>query len=123
MNDGQIVDTGNNGKLGRYVVLQDAYGNQYTYSGLGEVSKFFPVPEDQIDPAKGDLRPCPPTTPSPTRPRRRARATARRSPRQAAADQGDEDSPSGDDSETSKERLFANPAVPSPARTAASSRS
>ena len=37
-------------KLGRYVVLQDVYGNRYTYSQLGAVSRNYPVPkQDAVD--------------------------------------------------------------------------
>jgi hypothetical protein len=44
VNDGEIKKIGRNTKLGRYVVLQDVYGNRYTYSRLGSVSRVFPVP-------------------------------------------------------------------------------
>jgi transglycosylase-like protein with SLT domain/peptidase M23-like protein len=44
VNDGEIKKIGRNKKLGRYVVLQDVYGNRYTYSQLGSVSRVFPVP-------------------------------------------------------------------------------
>src|SRR5687767_12667253 len=44
VNDGEIKKIGRNRKLGRYVVLQDVYGNRYTYSQLGSVSRVFPVP-------------------------------------------------------------------------------
>ncbi len=36
VNDGVIVKMGDSKRLGRYVVLQDAYGNRYTYAELGE---------------------------------------------------------------------------------------
>jgi hypothetical protein len=45
VNDGQIKKVGHNGKLGHYVVLQDVYGNRYTYSGLGSVAHYYPVPK------------------------------------------------------------------------------
>jgi hypothetical protein len=44
VNDGEIKKIGRNEKLGRYVVLQDVYGNRYTYSQLGSVARVFPVP-------------------------------------------------------------------------------
>jgi murein DD-endopeptidase MepM/ murein hydrolase activator NlpD len=37
VNDGTIEKMGRSEKLGRYVVLQDAYGNSYTYAQLGEI--------------------------------------------------------------------------------------
>jgi hypothetical protein len=44
-NDGVIKKVGESAKLGHYIVLQDVYGNQYTYSGLGSVSQLYPVPK------------------------------------------------------------------------------
>ncbi|MFL5782169.1 MAG: lytic murein transglycosylase [Thermoleophilaceae bacterium] len=44
-NDGQVKKVGRNKKLGRYVVVQDVYGNRYTYSGLGSVAHYYPVPK------------------------------------------------------------------------------
>jgi Transglycosylase SLT domain len=44
VNDGEIKKIGRDQRLGRYVVLQDVYGNRYTYSQLGSVSRVFPVP-------------------------------------------------------------------------------
>ena len=49
MNDGVIKRVGQSRKQGRYVVLQDVYGNRYTYAHLGSVSSFYPVP--RTDPA------------------------------------------------------------------------
>jgi murein DD-endopeptidase MepM/ murein hydrolase activator NlpD len=37
VNDGVIVKMGNSKKLGRYVVLRDAYGNRYIYARLGTI--------------------------------------------------------------------------------------
>ncbi|MEA2272021.1 MAG: hypothetical protein QOI98_729, partial [Solirubrobacteraceae bacterium] len=45
VNDGQVKKIGENRTLGRYVVLQDVYGNRYTYSGLGSVARYYPVPK------------------------------------------------------------------------------
>ncbi len=49
-NDGVIKKIGESEELGKYVVLQDVYGNRYTYSGLGEVAEHYPVlKEDATD--------------------------------------------------------------------------
>ena len=45
VNDGTIKRIGHNAKLGNYVVLQDNYGNRFTYSQLGHLSKVYPVPK------------------------------------------------------------------------------
>ena len=51
VNDGVIKKVGRNERLGRYVVLQDVYGNRFTYAQLGEVSRVYPVPKaDAFDP-------------------------------------------------------------------------
>ncbi|MGI9093975.1 MAG: lytic murein transglycosylase [Thermoleophilaceae bacterium] len=47
-NDGQIKKIGQNKKLGRYITLQDVYGNRYTYTGLGSVARLYPA-------TRGDL--------------------------------------------------------------------
>jgi len=38
VNDGVIESAGHNRALGRHVVLEDVYGNRYTYAGLGKTS-------------------------------------------------------------------------------------
>jgi hypothetical protein len=53
VNDGQIKEVGRNKRLGRYVVLQDVYGNRYTYGHLGSMSRYYPVPKgDAVDPSR-----------------------------------------------------------------------
>ncbi len=47
VNDGVIKAIGENEKLGKFIVLQDAYGNRYTYAGLGSVSELHPVPKKE----------------------------------------------------------------------------
>ncbi len=49
VNDGVIKRIGRNRALGRHVVLEDVYGNRYSYAHLGEVRAVYPVPND--DPA------------------------------------------------------------------------
>jgi hypothetical protein len=45
VNDGVIKEIGQSKQLGKYVVLQDVYGNRYTYSNLGSLAKLYPVPK------------------------------------------------------------------------------
>jgi hypothetical protein len=47
VNDGVIRKIGHDRRRGNYVVLQDAYGNRYTYSGLGSVASRYPVPKEK----------------------------------------------------------------------------
>ncbi len=114
-NDGVIKKMGSKPGLGRYVVLQDVYGNRYMYSGLGSVAKHYPVPKQDADnPTKearalkanakgGDAKPQKP-------------ASAGRQP-----DVDDSDSqpkgkgaprPTPGASAPVKERLFAHPNIP-----------
>ncbi len=45
VNDGVVKKVGHNKHLGNYLVLRDAYGNEFTYSDLGKVAKAIPVPK------------------------------------------------------------------------------
>jgi hypothetical protein len=121
VNDGVVQKVGNNSKLGRYIVLQDVFGNQYTYSHLGSISKRYPVPRSLDDPAaaRDEFRfannPKPEKLPQPTAPAsagtQRTSATASASGAYSNADAAgnpDAVSPGG----TDKERLFANPTRP-----------
>jgi murein DD-endopeptidase MepM/ murein hydrolase activator NlpD len=45
VNDGRIVKLGHNKRLGRYVQLQDVYGNTYTYARLKTVARTYPSPK------------------------------------------------------------------------------
>ena len=47
VNDGVIKKMGNSKELGKFIVLQDAYGNRYTYSQLGQISEVHPVPRQR----------------------------------------------------------------------------
>jgi hypothetical protein len=47
VNDGVIKKMGTSDRLGKFIVLQDAYGNRYTYAHLGSISKVHPVPREQ----------------------------------------------------------------------------
>src|SRR5829696_5093006 len=45
VNDGRIVRMGENERLGRFIQLQDSYGNTYTYGRLGKVADSYPAPK------------------------------------------------------------------------------
>ena len=115
VNDGKIVRVGRSKRLGRFVQLQDVYGNTYTYARLAKVAKTYPAPRPRTTtpkavarelalPAK-DAKPTAPASATTVRATKRtaparkraARKPARRSaPRLAAT----------------KQRLFANPDRP-----------
>jgi len=45
VNDGVIKKIDTSPRLGKYIVLQDAYGNRFTYAELGSVVRNHPVPK------------------------------------------------------------------------------
>jgi hypothetical protein len=53
VNDGVIKKIGRSETLGRYLRLQDVYGNRYTYAHVGKVADYYPVPiADAADPKR-----------------------------------------------------------------------
>src|SRR4051812_41677236 len=47
VNDARVVKIGVSSRLGRYIEIQDAYGNTYTYGRLAKVSKLYAAPKPQ----------------------------------------------------------------------------
>jgi hypothetical protein len=47
VNDGVIRKIGKNKKLGNYIVLRDAYGNDFTYAQVGRLADSVPVPKER----------------------------------------------------------------------------
>jgi hypothetical protein len=45
VNDGVVKEIGHTDKLGNYMVLQDSYGNRFTYAQVGKISKVYAVPK------------------------------------------------------------------------------
>jgi len=113
VNDGVIKKVGRNRKLGRHVVLQDVYGNRYTYAHLGEVSRFYPVPkQDANDPKRSARAVSANADPKPDQPASAGRQLDA-SDKQAKRDRGgDVPDSSTQASAPVKERLFAHPDVP-----------
>jgi hypothetical protein len=106
VNDGVVVKIDRNKKLGRYLVLEDAYGNRFTYAQLGSVAEVYPVPKREklsTDDFKL-VRPGKPGEPAQpasagTQQRKRAKAAAE----EKAAPKGPVNT------EDSRERLYAFP--------------
>jgi hypothetical protein len=105
VNDGVIKKMGDNAKLGKYIVLQDAYGNQYTYAHMGSIAATHPVPRQQGLSAK-DFKLQTPNDSAPTSP-----ATAGDNAGQGSAKAGKAASAKAApaNSENSRQRLFALP--------------
>ena len=68
VNDGVIKAIGSSPALGRYIVLQDAYGNRYTYGQLGEIVSDYPVPKPRPLTAKDFKLITPPADKKPSAP-------------------------------------------------------
>jgi murein DD-endopeptidase MepM/ murein hydrolase activator NlpD len=54
--DGRVGKLGVNRRLGRYVQLQDVYGNTYTYAHLGHVARTYRAPRRRGTPAAAGTR-------------------------------------------------------------------
>ena len=114
VNDGEIKKIGRNKKLGRHVVLQDVYGNRYTYAHLGQVSSVYPVP-------KNDSAPDPNTTasamsansdPQPNQPASAGRQLDASDKKTERDRGGDVPKSAAQASAPVKQRLFAHPDLP-----------
>ena len=121
VNDGKIVRTGHSRRLGNFVVLQDVYGNTYTYGHLKSVVDALPDAEAEVGRrqagaarAQAARRATPRRTRPPPRRRRPRRASAGAQERAARARRAAAPKPA-DDGAPAKERLFANPDRPNAA--------
>jgi hypothetical protein len=107
VNDGVIKAMGRNRKLGNYIVLQDVYGNRFTYSHLGRLAPSYPtLKEKPVDPRQ--LRTDsegPPPDPTPSTPASAGQQRAQ--PRVSGPSR-----PSAARAASVKERLFAHPSRP-----------
>jgi hypothetical protein len=115
VNDGRIVRVGRTERLGRFVQLQDVYGNTYTYARLAKVAKSYPAPKRRkTSRAKiarelelpRDAKPKAPASATTARATERSRAHARRPSRASAPRRGP----------AVKPRLFAHPGRPKAGR-------
>jgi hypothetical protein len=119
VNDGRIVRMGANKRLGRFVQLQDVYGNTYTYANLGKVAATYPVAKERHvskDAVRRELKlPADdaPTTAASTSdepaPRKAAKKAGRKAVKKAAKRAATVLLPAP---EPEKSRLFANPRRP-----------
>ena len=104
VNDGVIKRIGNSKQLGRFVILEDAYGNRFTYAGLGSVADVYPVPKrDSLDASDFELvKPG-----AGVKDAKPASRTTRSKQGKGARDSAQADSPVN--TEDARERLYAFP--------------
>jgi len=127
VNDGVITKVGENKELGKFIVLRDAYGNEFTYAELGEISDVIPVPKerelsaddfDLVTPGEGDKPPkveASDTTrggDAESDPQADDAADPGARDADAGAATGDEEDDGPEDTEDSRDRIFANPDRP-----------
>jgi hypothetical protein len=55
VNDGKVTKLGESKRLGKFVQVQDVYGNTYTYAHLGSIAKTYPAPKPRTV-RKGQVR-------------------------------------------------------------------
>ena len=111
VNDGVIRKVAESDRLGKYVVLEDAYGNRFTYAHLGSVSSFYPVPKSDGPQSVATTKANREADPTPTAP---ASAGSQPEPKAQSEDETSA-AAAPDDTGASlpvKERLFAHPAAP-----------
>jgi murein DD-endopeptidase MepM/ murein hydrolase activator NlpD len=109
VNDGVIKRIGRDSDLGRYIVLQDVYGNRFTYAHLGSISKSYPVPkQDATD--QQHVSAVPANDDKPTRPASAGRQLDTSDT--GSADKQEEAAAQPRPTIPLKERLFAHPSRP-----------
>jgi hypothetical protein len=109
-----IKAIGRNKKLGRHVVLQDVYGNRYTYAHLGEVSRLYPVPKNDTapDPNRTASAMSANSDPQPDKAASAGRQLDTSDKKPARDRGGDVSDSAAQASAPVKERLFAHPDLP-----------
>jgi hypothetical protein len=124
VNDGTIVNVGENDRLGRFVVLQDVFGNRFTYSHLGSIAEKIPVPKaDEQQSGEAEQEQARTHEEADGAPRQPASAGSQPDPQADDAGAGRAARAADDDAHTTlpdvpqsaslaKERLFANPSRP-----------
>jgi murein DD-endopeptidase MepM/ murein hydrolase activator NlpD len=106
VNDGMIQAVGSDAKRGRYIVLQDVFGNIYTYSHLGKISATYPAAKQQQPavPVKSDVA----TPPKDAHPSAPASAGQQAKPLTSVSPRSGGGGPTGI-ARPVKVRLFAHP--------------
>jgi len=115
VNDGVIKKIGRNKKLGRYVMLQDVYGNRYTYAHLGAVSRVYPVPKADATPSpdrSAQALAANSSDPAPAAPASAGRQFDSSDTAKAKDRGGDVPAEKAQASVPVKQRLFAHPDMP-----------
>jgi len=121
VNDGEVLRVGRTKRLGRFVQIQDVFGNTFTYARLGKVAERYPAAKvkqvtraqiaKELELPKRDRKPTAPASAGATKRTSKAggkQRLAARAPAPVAVPQ----SAAASAIEAAKERLFANPSRP-----------
>src|SRR4051812_8237748 len=107
VNDGVVKGMGVSKRNGRYLVLQDVYGNRYMYAHLGSLARYYPVPRSEAHDSRRSAKALKANPdPRPSAPASAGHQPARSGRRHAA------EADSTRASAPVKERLFAHPDQP-----------
>ncbi len=112
--DATVTRIGASKRLGRFVQIRDVYGNTYTYGGLKKLAAAYPVPKEKAVTKAGVAKELDlPKDPKPASPASAGAQGARKAKAVTKVAEGSA-APEGSATEpaTGKERLFANPRVP-----------
>ncbi|HEX6020543.1 MAG TPA: lytic murein transglycosylase [Solirubrobacter sp.] len=114
VSDSKVVKIGHSKRLGRFIQVQDAYGNTYTYGRLAKISTLYAAPKPQkLDPAEVRRQlALPEPDAKPTSPASDTRRPASKAPRKKLAEKAVTESETvlpAPDEPPVKERLFAHP--------------
>jgi len=110
VSDAKVTKIGVSKRLGRYITIQDAYGNSYTYGRLAKVSRLYAAPKPQkVDPA--ELKRMLAKAPKDKKPTRPASNTERPAPKTTTTKPTPDAQVSAAPAVAApvKQRLFANP--------------
>jgi hypothetical protein len=126
VNDGVIKKVAQSKAKGKYIVLQDVYGNQFTYQHLGSVSQVYPVPKEDLQPDKraahavavndGESKDPAPTSPASAGTQHPATSSPKPAPSRKQATKTKPAGKPSSPSVTYKSRLFAHPTRPNARR-------
>ncbi len=115
-NDGVIKKVGRSKRLGRFLVLQDVYGNRFTYGHLGTVARFYPVPKTDAQNPKTSARAVKANGPTKDPAPKLAASAGRQADSGQSAKPAKQRSTRRTDTQQAsapiKERLFAHPDLP-----------
>ncbi len=109
VNDGVIKKMGESPDLGKFIVLEDAYGNRYTYAQLGQVQPSYPAPKEHALTAKDFELVTPKADAKPGAPASAGTNDGNVTTRAGSPPKAESSTKGPVDTENLRSRIFANP--------------